>query len=125
PVKALGDEARLVGLDASDEMPDDVEVGERVELRLRFLSVALAEIALSGPIRSLYRFRRLLFADRDDRHIARASSCAFRRNTNALTNRRQMLRDICHALDVAAGYSMSTTPRIRLGSGAVSASVQG
>src|SRR5690606_20247577 len=72
PVKALGDEARLVALDASDEMPDDVEVGERVELRLRFLSVALAEIALSGPIRSLYRFRRLLFADRDDRHIARA-----------------------------------------------------
>src|SRR5690606_121558 len=92
PVKPLRDEARLVALDASDEMPDDVELRERIEFRLGFLRIALAEMALSGPICELNRLRGLLFADCDDRHVFGTSACALRRNANTFAYRRQMLR---------------------------------
>src|SRR5690606_10138398 len=98
PMKALGDEPRLVALYPADEVPDDVEVRERVELPLGFLGVALAEMTLSGTICELNGFDGLLFADCDDRHVVGVSPRGECRNANTFANRRQMLRAISHAL---------------------------
>ena len=48
PVKVLGDGARLVGLQLSGEVPGQRQVGERCELRQRFLQVVFAEIPLAA-----------------------------------------------------------------------------
>ena len=98
PMKVFRDEASFVRLDAADEMPNDVELGERFDLALCLLHVALAEMTLSGVICALNRISRLLFADCDDRHIVGALACVLCRNANAFADRRQMLRDISHAL---------------------------
>ena len=48
PVEMLGDGARLVRLQLTDEVPGQLQVGERCELRQRFLQVVLAEIPLAA-----------------------------------------------------------------------------
>src|SRR5204862_2479452 len=58
PVEALGDRARLVALDRTDEVPGEPERGELADLFDALLSVVLAEVAQSR-LRSLaHGFRR-------------------------------------------------------------------
>ena len=51
PVEALRDRARLVALERSDEVPDEVALVERGELGERLLEVVFAEVALPGRVR--------------------------------------------------------------------------
>src|SRR5690606_22021947 len=64
PRERLCDGARLVRLQPTDEMPNDVEPGERVDLRQRLLHVTFAEVALTGAVGRFDRGCRLSFADR-------------------------------------------------------------
>ena len=44
PVEVFGDRAGLVGLDATDEVPDERQVTQRINFRQRLLQVALAKV---------------------------------------------------------------------------------
>ena len=47
PMKVLGDVTRLVGLELSDVVPRQRQVGELCELRQRFLHIVFAEVPLA------------------------------------------------------------------------------
>ncbi len=59
PVEAFGNRAGLVGLDAADEVPLQVQVGELVHLGQSFLQIVFTEIRDAGGCGQAHRFGRL------------------------------------------------------------------
>ena len=54
-------------------MPDEVQIGERGDLRERFLHVALAEVALAGRVGGAYRVRANRLGHRDENYVTSVS----------------------------------------------------
>ena len=94
PLEVVGDVAGLVGLDGTDEVPDDVEVRQRGDLGGRFLDVVLAELALSRGVCGSHLGRVACLRHREQPGSGR------RRGASAICRRRQPGENRFHALAV-------------------------
>ena len=66
PGKPLRNSACLVGLQLTDEVPGEIQVGEAIHLAHGFLRVALAEIPLAAFSQRPNAFRRVRLAHGDE-----------------------------------------------------------
>ena len=96
PVEALGDEAGLVALDRSDEMPLDGQVLEALHLVERLLDIVLAECALPGRPGGAQGGRGKGLAHRDQAHCRRIAAGRPRRGLDAGQDCLQRLCDRGH-----------------------------
>ena len=86
PVEMLGDDARLIGLQLSREVPDQRQILQCSELGLSFLQIVLAEISYAEGGQLPDRERGLSLADRNQPHRLDRAAGVGGRSRDSLAN---------------------------------------
>jgi hypothetical protein len=94
PGDARGGLAGLVALEVSDEVPFQIEVGERVDLRGGFLNAVLPEDPLAGNGGRAYYLRADGFGNSDEGDGGGVSICAMRRRSDAAAHVGEIVGDV-------------------------------